>query len=244
MSQNKWSTVNAYLPNKFGLFKYKCFSNFKKLESIYIVFTFSIFLIFSSCKETVPSNEIIPPILGRHQTKSIEGKDSIIYHQIPSFKMLNQYGNTFGSSDLNEKIYLTEFFFTSCPSVCPKVAVQMEQIHQDLQNISKFALVSFTLDSKRDTPEKLFAYAEKKEVNHSNWYFLNGEMELTYRLAEEGYYAAAYNDKTEEKDNIMHDGVLVLVDTNGHIRGMYDGMDKSTVAKVKQDVLFLLKDQD
>ena len=91
----------------------------------------------------------------------------------------------------------------------------MEKIHQDLQNVPEFVLVSFTLDSKRDTPEKLFTYA---------------------------YYAAAYNDKTREKDNIMHDGVLVLVGTKGHIRGMYDGMDKSTVPKVKQDVRVLLKD--
>lgn len=194
----------------------------------------------SSCINTASQESEPLPILGRHQTKTIEGKDSLVHHQIPDFELWNQYGDSFGSSDLNEKIYLTEFFFTSCPSVCPKVAVQMEAIHQSLQDVPEFALVSFTLDSKRDTPENLFAYAEKKGVNHSNWFFLNGEADLVYTLAEEGYYAAAYNDKTEEKDNIMHDGVLVLVDTDGHIRGMYDGMDRSTVSKVKRDVRKLL----
>ncbi len=233
--------MKAYLLNKIGLSQDEYFSNFRISKSFYIVFTLSVSFIFSNCNHRVSQSDIILPILGRHQTKIIEGKDSLVYHRIPSFELRNQYGDTFGSKDLSGKIYLTEFFFTSCPSVCPKVAVQMKQIHQELHAVPEFAMVSFTLDPKRDTPERLSTYAEEKGVNHSNWYFLNGEADAVYRLAEEGYYAAAYNDKTDEQDNIMHDGVLVLVDTNGHIRGMYDGMDKSSVSKVKQDVIGLSK---
>ena len=186
------------------------------------------------------------PFLGKPQVKQIVtngiSKDTLLPHRIPNFEIHNQYGKNFGTKDLIGKVHLTEFFFTSCPSVCPKVAKQMTAIHQQFAGEKNFALVSITLDSKHDTPTKLFDYAEKKSVNHSNWYFLNGDKDTVYDLAEEGYFVAAYQDTTRQNDNIMHDGVLVLVDQQGHIRGMFDGKERATVSKVENAVKQLLLD--
>lgn len=204
---------------------------------------FFLCLLNSCVLEKKPSQDL--PFLGqptvtRISTSGIE-KDTLLQHRIPEFELTNQYEKPFGSDDLKNKVYLTEFFFTSCPSVCPKVAKQMDAIHEDLATNENFALVSFTLDSKRDTPTRLYDFAQKKKVNHSNWFFLSGARDKVYDLAEEGYYVAAYEDTTRiADDNIMHDGILVLVDQAGHIRGMYDGKEKATVNRVKADVEKLL----
>ena len=131
---------------------------------------------------------------------------------------------------------MAEFFFTSCPSVCPLVAPQMEELHRIFQDVQDFAMVSFTLDSEWDTHERLFDFAEEKAVNHSNWVFLTGSQHSIYSLASEGYYVAAYKDTTKSEDNIMHDGILVLVDQNGHIRGMYDGKERNSIEKIEMAV--------
>ncbi len=203
-------------------------------------------LCFVNCQNK--TDESLPlPFLGKPHMQQIVAngitKDTLLPHRIPYFKITNQYGTPFGAKDLTGKVYVTEFFFTSCPSVCPKVAKQMQAIHQQFSRESNFALVSFTLDTKYDTPNRLFDYAQKKEVNQSNWYFLTGEKETIYGLAEEGYYVAAYQDATRKKDNIMHDGVLVLVDKKGHIRGMYDGKDADIIPRVKRAIKDLLVEE-
>ena len=167
-------------------------------------------------------------------------RDTIQPHSIADFVLTNQYKKRFGSNDLKGKVYLTEFFFTSCPSVCPKVAKQMQAIHKELSTEPNFALVSVTLDGKRDTPSRLYDYAEEKEGNDSNWYFLSGEREEVYDLASDSYFVAAYQDTTRQTDNIMHDGIVVLVDQQGHVRGMFDGKEAATVGKVKEAVALLL----
>lgn len=201
--------------------------------------------IFIKCHSK--AHDRIPlPFFGKSQKVQIliDGvlKDTLLAHQIPDFELTNQYNETFNNADLKGKVYLTEFFFTSCPSVCPKVAKQMKAIHNIFPTDSDFALVSFTLDSKRDTPDRLFDYAQKKDVNHSNWYFLTGEKDTIYTLAEEGFFVAAYDDTTRIDDNIMHDGVLVLVDHQGHVRGMFDGKESTAVAQVESAVKQLLLD--
>ena len=219
-------------------------NNFPILSNLYLLpFIIAISLCFINCQNE--TDEITSlPFLGKPQVQQIVTDgiviDTLLPHRIPDFEITNQYGTPFGAKDLTGKVHLTEFFFTSCPSVCPKVAKQMKAIHQQFAEESNFALVSFTLDTKYDTPDRLFEYAQKKEVNQSNWYFLNGEKETIYDLAEQGYYVAAYQDSTRKEDNIMHDGVLVLVDKKGHIRGMYDGKEADIIPRVKQAIKDLL----
>lgn len=186
------------------------------------------------------------PILGPSKVIRIvengHNKDSLIAHHVPQFQLTNQYQKEFGSINLKGKIYITEFFFTSCPSVCPKVAKQMEAIHRELSEEEDFALVSITLDGKRDSPEKLYDFAQNKDVNHSNWYFLNGNRDEVMNLAWDGFFVATYEDESLKDDNIMHKGTIVLIDQKGQVRGMYDGKDTEAVQQVKQDVERLLKE--
>ncbi|MEM8899317.1 MAG: SCO family protein [Bacteroidota bacterium] len=185
---------------------------------------------------TVSELPYLGPVEFLQVMKSGEKTDSLIHHKVPPFELQNQYGDTFGSEDLEGKVYLAEFFFTSCPSVCPLVAPQMTEIHKKLQDEKGFALVSFTLDSEWDTHERLFDFAEKGTVNHSNWFFLTGAKDSIYRLASEGYYVAAYKDPSRSEDNIMHNGTLVLVDQNGNIRGMFDGKERNSIEKIEMAV--------
>lgn len=202
-----------------------------------------LFVFFSNCKNPSTTSKALPILGPKHATQiEINGalKDTIVSHQVPEFQFTNQYERSFGSEDLKGKVYLTEFFFTSCPSVCPKVAEQMQAIHKDLSKEEGFALVSITLDGKRDTPQKLFNYAEKKGANDSNWYFLNAPSDDVIDLAWDGYFVAASMDG-ELADDIMHKGTIVLVDQSGYVRGMYDGKAQETVGFVKRDVGRLLQ---
>ena len=204
-------------------------------------------IVATSCRDNEEIGNNSLPYLGYHATETIVvngvEKDTIIKHRIPEFELKNQYNENFGSEQLVDKNYLVEFFFTNCPSICPKVAKQMEDLHDKFKNEADFALVSFTLYPKGDTVEKLFQFAEKKAVNNSNWIFLTGDKDEIYDLANEAYFVVANNPNFEEDEDIMHKGVLVLVDMNGYIRGMYDGKDPATLKKVSQD-LKLLRSQN
>lgn len=214
------------------------------MKNIYFIL---LILSGGGCKEFNPVIMELP-YLGKHIEVSIvennQLKDTIIHHSIVPFQLTNQYGALYGSKNLARKVYLTEFFFTSCPSVCPKVAKQMAKIHHIFKEEENFALVSFTLDPKNDTPQRLYKYANKHQGNNSNWYFLTGDKEQIYDLAESNYFVAAYDDNLKNEDSIMHDGVLVLVDHAGHVRGMYDGKEETIVDEIKQDINSLLQKYD
>lgn len=170
------------------------------------------------------------PVLGR----SLDGTP----HFIPSFQLIDSYNKPYYSEDLH--VYLTEFFYSACPSVCPKVASQMKRIYQQLKEKEGFSMLSITLDPEYDTPEKLNKYAQRFDLNTpSNWHFLSGDKDSIYKLATNDFYTPIKEIQGTERE-IIHDGILVLVDCHGQIRSMYDGMDPSIVEQVIADVNRLL----
>jgi len=198
--------------------------------------TYLIVICMISCADNTAKTELMSelPVLG---IPNQEGKE----HTIKEFEFKNVLGGTLASSDLKGQVYLTEFFYSSCPSVCPKVGEQMIKVYEELKDKEGFSMLSITLDSEYDDAEKLKEHIAKIGFvqKPKNWFFLRGDKEETYKLARESFYTPIKELLNTDRE-IIHDGVLVLVDGQGHIRGMYDGMDAGSVLKIKNDVKFLL----
>lgn len=188
-------------------------------------------ILFSSCK----TDDKPLPFIGK--TQVIEGKTE--YHTIPDWLYTNQNGETVTNKDLSDYIYIADFFFTSCPSICPKVMKQMLRLQKEFEDEPNVKLVSFTMDPKRDTEEKLTAYANGIGANLDKWIFLRGDKEATFDLANE-YFIVAYED-ADVPGGFDHSGKLILVDKAGHVRSFSEGTDPSETPKLIKDTKTLLK---
>ncbi len=165
-----------------------------------------------------------------------------ILAHVPEFEMINENGQRFGSKDLNGRVYLANFIFTRCPSVCPKMTKEMEKIQKRVKGLGqKVALISFTVDPKFDSEKVLFDYARKIHANPYVWTFLTGsnENQELFKLYKEGFKVPVENDGSENLMTIAHAEKIVLVDTLNRIRGYYDFNDNS-INKLMIDVGLLI----
>lgn len=141
--------------------------------------------------------------------------------KVPEFSFTDQNGNTVSNVDYEGKVYIIEFFFTTCPSICPKMNANMVDIQNAFPNEKDFGIASFTITPHIDTPEVLKAYAEKNGVTSPNWHMMTGDVDEIYKLANEGFYL--YTAKDESADGgFEHSGNFALIDKNGFIRSRSD----------------------
>lgn len=174
------------------------------------------------------------PILGE---KIIEGKDTI-YHTIPDFSFINQNGDTITPATFQYKIYIVDFFFTSCPTICPLVKAQMLRIYEKFENDDRVVLLSHSIDPKRDTPEKLNEYANNLGISAPKWHLVTGEKEKIYGIAS-AYFSIALEDESAP-GGFDHSGRLILVDQNKRVRSFCDGTDAKSVDQFMKDIQNLL----
>jgi len=186
-------------------------------------------ILISSCQERTL------PVLGN---KYVENGDTV-YHTVDNYFFYNQYGEKVLPKDLKGKVYVADFFFTSCPTICPKMKEQMKRIHDRFKDEEDFAILSHTIDSKHDTIELLNRYAENMNVNNSNWWFLWNNQDTTYRIAEKEYMVAA-NEDPKAPGGYVHSGAFILIDKKGRIRGYYDGTKELPVSQLIEDIKLLL----
>ena len=183
-------------------------------------------------------NVVRLPILGH---RDVENGDTI-YHMIPDFVFTNQNGEFIKLEDLKGKIIIANFFFTSCPSICPVMTKQMRRLQEMLEvDSNKVVFLSHTIDPENDDIERLKAFSEHYNANPYNWYFLRGEMEYLYEIAKTGYLSSALEDD-QEPGGFLHSPYFVLVDLERHIRGMYDGTIPEEVNKLAKDFKKLQKE--
>lgn len=179
------------------------------------------------CTATEPLPKIGPT--------SIEDGDTL-YHTIASFEFVNQKNEQINNQKLEDNIYIADFFFTSCPTICPRVRMEMLKIYDTFENHPNVKLVSHTLDPKHDTVEKLNQYAADLEVKATKWYFLTGDKEKLTDMAE-SYFVSAFEDPSVP-GGIEHSGKMLLIDKEGHIRAYSEGTDPSAtngfIKKIKQ----------
>ncbi|AGC76724.1 protein SCO1/2 [Nonlabens dokdonensis] len=138
------------------------------------------------------------------------------FNKVPDFQFVNQDGDTITNQDLLGKVYVIDFFFTTCPTICTPMSMNMSKINKELENYKDFRTVSITIDPDNDTPEVLKEYAKKYNANE-NWLFLTGDQEATYKLSREGFNAYVAESANEDI-RFEHSGNFALVDRNGFIR--------------------------
>jgi len=184
------------------------------------------------------------PYMGPHTiTERVEnGVVTIdtIYHTIPPFSFIDQDGKTVTEKTIEGKVYLADFFFTTCPSICPKMATTLQLVHEKLKHEKQFMILSHTIDPEHDSPTVLKEYAAKLNADENQWKFLTGNRDSIYTICEESYMAFAYEDANAE-GGFVHSGFLVLIDQNRHIRGAYDGTRAELADSIVADVKRLLK---
>lgn len=173
--------------------------------------------------------------------KVVDGKTVVdsSFRTIPAFKLLNQDSTVVTEKDFNGTIYVADFFFTSCPTICPTMHRNLLKVYKKYENNPEVKFASHTIDVKYDTPSRMKAYATKLGVKGTQWEYLWGTRDEIYALAERNYLVAAQEDKNAP-GGFVHQGYLVLVDKEKRIRGAYDGTQDKEVAQLMKDMDVLL----
>lgn len=191
-------------------------------------------LLFASCAE---KKEAALPIFGE---KEVQGGDTI-YHTIADFKFVDQDSAFVTNDTFNEKIYVADFFFTSCRTICPIMKTQMLRVYDSIQNDPDVLLLSHSIDPEYDTVGLLHDYAERLGVKSDKWHFVTGSKEDIYKIAQTSYFATAMEDKAEP-DGFIHSGAFLLIDKDKRIRGKYDGTKEEDVNRLLVEIQRLKKE--
>ena len=165
-------------------------------------------------------------------------------HKIKEFSFVDQEGNVFGSKQLDDKIYVAEYFFTTCGTICPIMNAQMARVQTAFQNNLDVQIVSFTVDPETDTVEQMKRYAQMHNANNKQWHFLTGKKEDLYKLARTNFFIlkpAEAENQGDAGSDFIHTNNFVLVDRNKQIRGYYDGTSEKEVEQLIADIQKLLK---
>jgi len=199
----------------------------------------SLLISFTSC-----TREKKLPIIGNRDTKTVKLSDGstrvdTVYQTIPDFHFLNQDSVEINNDTFKNKVYVADFFFTSCPSICPVMHRNLKKVYEEFKNNPEVMFLSHTIDYKYDTPHVLKKYATKLGVDDKKWQFAYGTRDDVYTLAEKSYLTAVQEDSTE-KGMYVHQGWLVLIDKDRRMRAVYDGTDPKSVEKLNEDIDVLL----
>jgi protein SCO1 len=183
---------------------------------------------------------------GVKATKLDDGTTQIdsVYQTIDTYTYTDQRGEIFTTDSLLGNVYVAEFFFASCPGICPVMATQLERIQKTFIKDANFRLASFTVDPARDSVPVLREYARNHHAIAGRWSFLLAPKETTYTMAKESFHLFAKEDEDGGPEAFVHSEKLTLVDQNGVIRGYYNGVDSSSVNKLMGDIVLVLRETE
>ena len=164
------------------------------------------------------------------------------FHKIRPFKLIDQEGNVFTEKNLENKICVVDFFFTSCPGICPKMANSMSVLQKKFINDDNIMLLSHSVTPVQDSVAVLAKYAQKNKITYSKWRLLTGSKEEIYNLGRKFYFVE--EDLGENKDSsiFLHTENFVLIDKNRLIRGIYNSLDPTSMASLVEDIKVLDKE--
>lgn len=176
------------------------------------------------------------PILGE---RALSPAGDTIYPTVPAFAFVDQDSQRVTNATFAGKIYVSDFFFIHCTTLCPKVRVQVKRIYEKYKNDPRVAILSHSLDVKNDTVAALRRYADKLGIDSKKWIMVTGEHDSIYGIADK-YYVSAVVD-ADAQGGFTHDGRLVLVDTKGHVRSYCEGKLEKEVTRFIEDIDLLLR---
>ncbi|MBC7615272.1 MAG: SCO family protein [Pedobacter sp.] len=195
-----------------------------------------VFISFAGC-----NNDKKLPIYGQREAKITKDGIDTVYQTIPAFAFLNQDSVMITQNVFKDKIYIADFFFTSCSTICPVMHRNLKTVFDEYKENPDVMFLSHTIDFKYDKPSVLKKYAQKLGVDGKKWQFVWGSKEAIYTIAEKSYLTVVEEDSTA-RDGYIHQGWLVLIDKEKKMRGAYDGTKTEQVEQLKKDVAILLKE--
>jgi protein SCO1/2 len=217
------------------------FSRYKFLAVVLLILSV---IIISIIYQILKPNEVLP--IFQPAKVNAELVDSTIqhvkkYHAISDFSLINQNGKTITQEDYNDKIYIADFFFTTCQTICPIMTDHMVEIQNNLKNDPDILLLSHTVTPEIDSVPQLKKYAIKKGVDDTKWNLVTGEKKEIYKLARKSYLAVKTDGNGDEYD-MIHTENFILVDKKKRIRGFYDGTNENDIQQLLEDIAILKRE--
>lgn len=179
------------------------------------------------------------PVLGE---RVWNGKDTV-YHTIGPFQFVDQDSALISRATFKDKIYVADFFFTSCRTICPIMKTQMLRVYEATVDMPDVLLLSHSIDPEYDTVALLHDFADRLGVESKRWHFVTGAKDSIFKIAQTSYFTTALEDKSEP-DGRIHSGAFLLIDKHGRIRGKYDGTKEEDVNRLIADIKKLRTEHD
>lgn len=186
-------------------------------------------------------------------TKTEKGKKvtDTAWHKLPDFSLINQQGDTVSWEGLKGKVVVADFFFTHCPTICPRLTTNMRYLQQSINNSQRVGdktpdflhFLSFSIDPERDSVSRLKQWADRFQVNPEQWWLLTGSKKEIYDLAINEMKIGVVDGQGVDT-NFIHTDHFVLIDSNRHVRGYYHGLDTASLQQLSNDIIFLTMEKD
>jgi len=217
----------------------------KSIPTLFVVGLLFIVMVFIGYWLLTPSKKLpiynpadINPKLVDASIKHIRSN-----HKIANFELINQNGDTITQRDYSDKIYVADFFFTRCQTICPIMAINMADLQEVFEKDTSVLFLSHSVTPVIDSVSVLRAYADKKGIKDSKWNLVTGDKKQIYELARKSYFAVLDEGDGGEQD-FIHTEQFVLIDKKRQIRGFYDGTDKEDIQRILEDIRILKKEYD
>jgi protein SCO1/2 len=225
------------------------------LEKNRIIYMLIFIVLFTSCEKKIKKENIKVTEISRVEFLPFYNEESFTpiwltpnteeekrFHKIPDFNLMNQLGDTISQKTFEGKIYVTDFFFTTCPGICPKMTGNMEKIQEEFVNDSDILLLSHSVMPTTDSIPILKEYAKNNNVIDNKWHLVTGDKKDIYDLGRNHYFVE--NDLGEVKDinDFLHTENFLLIDKKKHIRGIYNGLNRASIAQLIIDIKTLQKE--
>ncbi|WP_437368729.1 SCO family protein [Maribacter litoralis] len=219
------------------------------------IFYIATLILFSACKQTVKKENIQVKETSRVEYLPYYNDESFTphwltpnseeekqFHKIPDFKLVDQLGDTLTQKSFEDKVYITDFFFTTCPGICLKMTNNMTKVQEAFLDNPEVAILSHSVTPSIDSVSVLKTYAEKNGVIDSKWHLVTGDKTEIYNLGRNEYFVE--NDLGIPKDinDFLHTENFLLIDKNKHIRGIYNGLNRASIAQLITDTEALLNE--
>ncbi len=219
----------------------KFFNRYKIFLATFFVISLIILFLFYNALKVDNKLPIYQPAMVNYELVDNSIQHVKKYHKIAPFSLINQNGEIVTEKDYQNKIYVADFFFTTCPSICPKMTEHMGLVQQAIKDDSQIQLVSFSVTPKIDSVAQLKRYAIEKGVLDSKWNLLTGDKKMIYNLARKSFLAAKNHGDGGPQD-MIHTENFVLVDPDKRIRGFYDGTNTLAMETLLLDIKTLQKE--
>lgn len=219
----------------------KFFNRYKIFLATFFVISLIILFLFYNALKVDNKLPIYQPAMVNYELVDNSIQHVKKYHKIAPFSLINQNGEIVTEKDYQNKIYVADFFFTTCPSICPKMTENMGLIQKAIKDDSQIQLVSFSVTPKIDSVAQLKRYAIEKGVLDSKWNLLTGDKKMIYNLARKSFLAAKNHGDGGPQD-MIHTENFVLVDPDKRIRGFYDGTNTLAMETLLLDIKTLKKE--